>query len=167
MAICRKQRNLGIAFTVFFVFVFAQRLPAPIVEETPTPVPRESVGEKARPKPKPTAANESEKGSSRDHRTSQRNQSEPLFAGTWIGTGGWSQGLSVLVSPGQESVIVRGMKDVWGERRGDSTANGNTLSWNFLLEKWTMVLSKDGKTAVVTVHAWPVGVYSGTFRKVP
>jgi hypothetical protein len=43
--------------------------------------------------------------------------------------------------------------------------SGNTLSWNFLAERWSMVIFADGKTATVTDHAWPSGVYTAIFRK--
>jgi hypothetical protein len=166
-------KSRGLVLLLFlFAFVAVPRLPAPIVEEEkPTPAPEQS----AKPKPKRTtksnATTKSSEGVSK-LKTASSPQIAPSpnrtpFAGTWVGVGGWSSGLSVVVSSGQDSVLVQGIKDMWGNRRGQATVNGNTLSWGFLLEKWTMVLGKDGKTAVVTAHGWPTGVYSGTFQKVP
>jgi hypothetical protein len=72
----------------------------------------------------------------------------------------------LTVSPAQDSAVVKGLP-IWGDRGGQTTVNGNTLSWKFLAEKWSMVLAPDGRTAVVTDHGWPSGVSSGTFEKLP
>ncbi|HEX7517885.1 MAG TPA: hypothetical protein VF345_11440 [Chthoniobacterales bacterium] len=158
------------------LFVTANRLPAPISEvESPTPAPEQS----AKPKPKRTikpdvTSKSSESSTKRQKASSPQSQSTPNrtpFAGTWQGTlsdTGGSNGVSatLIVNPAQDSAVVKGLA-FWGDRRGRATALGNTLSWTFLAEKWTMVIAPDGKTAVVTDHGWPSGMSSGTFKKLP
>jgi hypothetical protein len=148
-----------------------RHLPAPIQEvpESPTPTAEES----ARPKPKRTAkpkASENSESSTK-RQTAWSPQTHPTqnptpFAGTWVAKTGFPTGVTLIVSPAQDSAVVKGLA-FWGDRAGRPVANGNTLSWTFLAEKWNMVIAPDGKTAVVIDHGWPSGVASGTFVKLP
>jgi hypothetical protein len=147
------------------------RLPAPISEipESPTPAPEQS----AKPKPKRTikpkvTSESSENSTKRQTASSQTHQTQNAtpFAGTWVAKTGFPAGVTLIVSPAQDSAVVKGLA-FWGDRAGRPIANGNTLSWTFLAEKWNMVIAPDGKTAVVTDHGWPSGVASGTFEKLP
>jgi hypothetical protein len=166
------QTALRFVLVVFLLAASAHRLPAPIQEvpESPTPAPEQS----AKPKPKRTIKPEATSKSS-ESSTKRQAASSPQthstrtptpFAGTWIAKTGFPAGVTLIVSPAQDSAVVKGLA-VWGDRAGRPTANGNTLSWTFLAEKWNMVIAPDGKTAVVTDQAWPSGVYSGTFEKLP
>jgi hypothetical protein len=161
-----------IVLVIFLLALSAHRLPAPIQEvpESPTPAPEQS----AKPKPKrtikPKAASESSESSTKRQTTSSpqthsTHNSTP-FAGTWVAKTGFPAGVTLIVSPTQDSAVVKGLA-IWGDRAGRPIANGNTLSWTFLAEKWNMVIASDGKTAVVTDHGWPAGVATGTFVKLP
>jgi hypothetical protein len=162
-------RLIAVSITLL---ITAHRLPAPIQEipESPTPAPEES----ARSKPKRTtrakATSESSESSTK-RQTASSPQTRPTqnptpFAGTWVAKTGFPAGVTLIVSPAQDSAVVKGLP-IWGDRAGRPVANGNTLSWTFLAEKWNMVIAPDGKTAVVTDHGWPAGVATGTFVKSP
>jgi cytoskeletal protein RodZ len=178
---CSGSRGLDRMVRICLIFavllVTAHRLPAPISEipESPTPAPEQSAKPKSKRTIKPEATGKSSESSTKRQSTSSpQSQSTPNrtpFAGTWQGTlsdTGGANGVSatLIVNPTQDSAVVIGLA-VWGDRRGRASAQGNTLSWTFLAEKWTMVIAPDGKTAVVTDHGWPAGVSSGTFKKMP
>lgn len=152
--------------------ITAHRLPAPIQEvpETPTPASVESAKSKPKRTTKAKVTSESSESSTK-RQTSSSPQTHPTqnptpFAGTWIAKTGFPAGVTLTISPAQDSAVVKGLP-FWGDRAGRPTANGNTLSWTFLAEKWNMVIAADGKTAVVTDHGWPSGVATGTFVKSP
>ena len=163
-------KRIAIFIVVLLFLVIAHRLPAPITEESATPAPEQT----AKPKPKrtikPKITSENSESSTKSQ-TASSPQSHPTqnpspFAGTWIAKTGFPVGVTLIVSPAQDSAVIKGLP-FWGDRAGRPTANGNTLSWTFLAEKWNMVIAPDGKTAVVTDHGWPSGVASGTFVKLP
>ncbi|MEY2548901.1 MAG: hypothetical protein QOD64_1483 [Verrucomicrobiota bacterium] len=154
---------------VLLFLVIAHPLPAPIqeIQESPTAAPQKSV--KPKTKSRDATTKDSESSTKREPASpSPKKQPAPNrtpFAGTWKGM---MDGRTVMltVSPAQDSAVVKGLP-IWGDRGGQTTVNGNTLSWKFLAEKWSMVLAPDGRTAVVTDHGWPSGVSSGTFEKLP
>lgn len=151
------------------LFFAAHRLPAPITEENPTPAPEQSAKPKAKRTSTPKTSENSESSTKRQTASSPQihpTQNPTPFAGTWVAKTGFPVGVTLVVSPAQDSAVVKGLA-FWGDRAGRPTANGNTLSWTFLAEKWNMVIAPDGKTAVVTDHGWPSGVASGTFVKLP
>ena len=144
----------------------AHRLPAPIQEiaESPTPAPTEQAKPK-KPIAPPSQAQPKTKATPKPTPTPAR----PRFAGTWKGIlDGAANGASatIVVSPGEDSAVVRGLA-VWSERRGRTTINGNSMSWKFLAERWSMTLAPDGKSATVRGHHWPSGSSSGTVERVP
>lgn len=144
----------------------APRLPAPIQEiaESPTPAPTERAKPK-KAKTQPVETPPKAKATPRPSPTPAR----PKFAGTWKGIlDGAANGASatIVVSPAEDSAVVRGLP-VWGERRGRTTINGNSLTWTFLAETWNMTLAPDGKSAVVRGHHWPSGTSVGTMQRVP
>lgn len=158
-------------FSAAILLMTVQRCPAPIQEvpESPTPAAQKSV------KPK-TKQKVSRDATSTNSESSTKREASPLpkkqpvsnrtpFAGTWKGIMD-GRTVMLIVSPAQDSAVVKGLP-IWGDRGGQTTLNGNTLSWKFLAEKWFMVLAADGKTAVVTDHGWPSGVSTGTFEKLP
>jgi hypothetical protein len=160
--------------SLLILLITAHRLPAPIVEkEKPTPVPAVEQSEAPKRKHHSTRSTSTEQSPTRTKTKATpqpaRNQPTPNprpFAGTWDAKTGFPIGVTLIISPAQDSAVVKGLP-IWGDRAGRSTANGNTLSWTFLAEKWNMVIAPDGKTAVVTDHGWPSGVTSGTFVKLP
>jgi hypothetical protein len=163
-------RSLGLSAVV--LLLTAHPLPAPIQEVpgSPTPAPEQSPKPKPKRTIKPEATGKSSESSTK-RQTASSPQTHPTqnptpFAGTWVAKTGFPAGVTLIVSPAQDSAVVKGLP-FWGDRAGRPTANGNTLSWTFLAEKWNMVIAPDGKTAVVTDHGWPSGVASGTFVKLP
>ena len=153
------------------LFVTAHRLPAPIQEVQETPTPTHNQSSKAKRNIKSKDADENSENSATRKAISQ-SRSQPTanphpFAGRWIGkSGDWTH-VIVEVSAAQDTAVAKGVGGMWGDRGGPATVQGNTLTWTFLAEKWVMVIAPDGKTAVVTDHAWPAGTYTGTFQKVP
>jgi hypothetical protein len=167
------RRPFVLFLAVSLLLIAAHRLPAPIQEvpDSPTPAPEQSAKPKPKRTTKPKVTSESSETSTKRQTPSPTPQSQPSpnrtpFAGTWIAKTGWPAGITLIVSPAQDSAVVKGLP-FWGDRAGRPTANGNTLSWTFLAEKWNMVIAPDGKTAVVTDHGWPSGVATGTFVKLP
>jgi hypothetical protein len=161
-----------VLLTIALVVITAHRLPAPIQEapESPTPAPEQSVKPKSKRTVKPKVSNDNSESSTKG-RTASSPQNHPPqnptpFAGTWVAKTGFPVGVTLIVSSAQDSAVVKGLP-IWGDRAGRPIANGNTLSWTFLAEKWNMVIAPDGKTAVVTDHGWPSGVATGTFVKLP
>lgn len=175
MRISRRQQ-IGLCLRIIFSFalllITVHRLPAPIQEvpESPTPAPEQSAKPKSKRITKAKATIESSEGSTKRETPSSpqthASQNPTPFAGTWIAKTGFPTGVTLIVSPAQDSAVVKGLP-IWGDRAGRPIANGNTLSWTFLAEKWNMVIAPDGQTAVVTDHGWPAGVATGTFVRVP
>jgi hypothetical protein len=166
------QLSIRLFAVALMLLISAHRLPAPIQEvpESPTPAPEQSAQPKAKRTIKPKKTSESSESSTK-RQTASSPQSHPTqnptpFAGIWIAKTGFPAGVTLIVSPAQDSAVVKGLP-FWGDRAGRPVANGNTLSWTFLAEKWNMVIAPDGKTAVVTDHGWPAGVATGTFIKSP
>ena len=144
----------------------AHRLPAPISEvpESPTPAPEKQANTKkapsksrgvdskprATPPPQPSAT-----------------QGSVRFAGIWTGAlHGATNGtvITLVVTPNEQRATVKGL-EFWGDRSGNASRAGNTLSWKFLAERWTLTAAPDGKTATVTGRHWPSGSSSGTLTK--
>jgi TonB family protein len=154
--------KIGILFVLGLVFVWVNRLPAPIIEEQqkPTPAPEQSEA----PKPK---AKHSTKARPSDTESSIKSEARPAatpkpalegparFAGTWNGK--VKQGVlgqipsSVTVDPAATSVEL---SHNLGASRRPLTINGNTISWKtgVLGEvTWTLTPNSDGQTAQVTM----------------
>jgi TonB family protein len=152
----------GILFVLGLVFVWVNRLPAPIIEEQqkPTPAPAQS----EEPKPK---ARHSTKGRPLDAESSLKSETRPAatpkpalegparFAGTWSGK--VKQGVlghvpsSVTVDPTATSVELS--HNLGGTKR-PLTINGNTISWKTGVVgevRWTLTPNSDGQTAEVTM----------------
>jgi len=163
---------IRVLLPIVLLLVTAHRLPAPISEvpESSTPAPEQSAKSEPKRTTKAKVTSESSESSTK-RQTASSPQTHPTqnpssFAGTWVAKTGFPAGVTLIVSPAQDSAVVKGLP-FWGDRAGRPIANGNTLSWTFLAEKWNMVIASDGKTAVVTDHGWPSGVASGTFVKLP
>jgi len=143
-------RYLLIAITV--LWISAHRLPAPIVEESPTPS-REGA---AKPKPKRTA----ESKSVSNPRSSATPMAMPTkkFAGTWKGVvtwGIWGTFEHTIVIDDQQSTMnVTSASTVHGGTgiaHASVGPDGITAQLSGLNGKWTLKPSGDGRTASVRV----------------
>lgn len=165
----------GILFVLGLVFVWVNRLPAPIIEEQqkPTPAPEQSEA----PKPK---VKHSTKARISDIESSAKSETRPAatpkpalegparFAGTWSGK--VKQGVlgripsSVTVDPTATSVELS--HNLGGNRR-PLAINGNTISWKTGVVGevgWTLTPNSDGQTAEVTMKGLLLND-STTFRR--
>src|SRR6266446_1009310 len=134
----------------------AHRLPAPIAEESSTPVPEQS----AKPKPKRAkTASESSKSSTQRQTPSPQPKSESTlnpapFAGTWIGILNWGIGgnaeHTIVIDAAQKTVSVTNLESgpVF-----PASINGNGICWTtgpLGQHRWLLKPYPDGKTALVT-----------------
>jgi cytoskeletal protein RodZ len=159
-----------ILVTVVSILIWADRLPAPIVEEEkPKPAAEQSEAPKRK---RSTRSTTTEKSSAQ---TETRTQAKPApaegparFAGTWNGK--VNQGLlghvptSVTVDPTATSVELN--RNLGGGTR-PATINGNTISWHSGVMgevTWTLVPNSDGQTAQVTMKGMLLND-SATFRR--
>lgn len=165
----------GILFVLGLVFVWVNRLPAPIIEEQqkPTPAPEQSEA----PKPK---VKHSTKARISDIESSAKSETRPAatpkpalegparFAGSWSGK--IKQGVlghipsSVTVDPTATSVELS--HNLGGTKR-PLTINGNTISWKTGVVGevgWTLTPNSDGQTAEVTMKGLLMND-STTFRR--
>ncbi len=162
-------------FVLGLVFVWVNRLPAPIIEEQqkPTPAPEQSEA----PKPK---TKHSTKARISDIESSAKSETRPAatpkpalegparFAGTWSGK--VKQGVlghipsSVTVDPTATSVELS--HNLGGTKR-PLTIDGNTISWKTGVVgevRWTLTPNSDGQTAEVTMKGVLMND-STTFRR--
>ena len=127
------KRTLALLLTVALLLITAHRLPAPIQEvpESATPAPEESAKSKPKRTTKAKGTSESSENSTKRQTASspqtQPNKNPTPFAGTWIAKTGFPAGVTLIISPVQDSAVVKGLP-FWGDRAGRPTANGNTLS---------------------------------------
>jgi hypothetical protein len=154
------------------LFLFAQRLPAPISEvETPTPTPEQP----AKPKPKrtikPEATSKSSESSTKRQTPSPATQLEqhPKFAGTWrgmvhLGSGDFNM---TFVVNNEGTLITESGGWVDGSHPGSH--NGDVMIWRsggFNAIGWTLTPEPDGKTAILTVKGPIIGNNSAVLRKI-
>ncbi len=162
----KKLRFISLA--LILLLATAHRLPAPIQEIPENPTPAATIG------PKAQATSKKSKSTPPESATKAKAAPKPSpaiappkFAGTWKGilNGAASGAVTIIVSPAEDAALIRGLP-FWGDRKGRATIHGNTLSWPFMAESWTMIVAPDGKTATVTGHHWPGGSSSGTVEKI-
>jgi hypothetical protein len=152
------------------LLVTAHRLPAPISEvESPTPAPEQS----AKPKPKPSARTKrktegdeaSVKKSGAKIIESARTEPSPArarFAGTWKGKMSDGGQWTIVIDPAETKATAIG--GMWGAEDGPAQIDQNTISWNHTINKWSLTLMPDEKTAkVVEHHAF--GINSGVLQR--
>ena len=159
---------------VSLLLLTTHRLPAPIKElDTPTPSPAESERTAAaKPHSYPSGKGEQKRREAarpNSAKTEPAAQAAVRFAGAWSGTlHGSYEGkvITIIVADDETRTTIKGAGSIWGDRNGRAARNGNTLSWTFLEETWTMVAEADGKTARLTAHHWPSGSSFGTMSKV-
>ncbi len=163
------RRTLALLLTVALLLITAHRLPAPIQEvpESPTPVPTEQ------PKPKKVQS----KSKSTEPETKIKSAPKPAatpalqgparFAGTWNGKifrsgSGNTDNVTVQVNATATSATVSNF--VPGPQTGRTTINGDTMTWNWMLAKWTMTINRDGQTAQIVADS-PFETCRGTLEK--
>jgi hypothetical protein len=130
----------------------AQRLPAPIEEETPSPSPASTVSAA------PSAAALSKQEAAR-------------FAGTWTGKikfGGNPNEVeyTLMVNPEATSLIMKSLR--FGEFARSTTLNGNALRWTAGPKNgnvWTLAPNPDGQTALVKAKPAAGAEGNATFQR--
>ena len=160
-----------ILVTVVSIFLWVDRLPAPIVEEEkPKPAAEQSEAlKRKRSKRSTTTGQPSAQTETRTQATPAPAAEGPArFAGTWNGK--VNQGLlghvptSVTVDPTATSVELN--HNLGGGTR-PATINGNTISWHSGMMgevTWTLTPNSDGQTAQVTMKGMLLND-SATFRR--
>jgi hypothetical protein len=152
------------------LLVTAHRLPAPISEvESPTPAPEQST----KPKPKPSARTKrktegdeaSVKKSGAKIIESARTEPSPArarFAGTWKGKMSDGGQWTIVIDPAETKATAIG--GMWGAEDGPAQIDQKTISWNHTINKWSLTVLPDEKTAkVVEHHAF--GINSGVLQR--
>src|SRR5260370_41216648 len=126
--------------------------------ERPTPAPEQSASAKPKRTLKPNASENSESPATRKATSPSRSQptSNPSpFAGTWVEKARGAAGITIVVSAAQDWAVAKNAGGIWGDRGGQATVQGNTLSWKFMYDKWVMVIAPNGNTAAVYGDSWP------------
>jgi hypothetical protein len=148
--------------------ISAHRLPAPIqeIQESPTPAATPRLTLKVEPartsKPIPTPKPKSSKAEST---AAERKRARPekaaqptvtqrtgkRFAGTWMGTmhaeNGQTYPVTVIIDPTETKVTANG--PVFANEEGRIQINGDTLTWNWMLDSWSMTLSSETMAQLV------------------
>jgi hypothetical protein len=128
----------------------AQRLPAPIEEETPAPASTVSAA--------PSAAAFSKQEAAR-------------FAGTWTGKIKFGGNLNeveytFVINPDATSLIMKSLR--FGEFARPTTLNGNALTWTAGPKNgnvWTLAPNPEGQTALVKVKLATGAEGNATFQR--
>jgi hypothetical protein len=89
------------------------------------------------------------------------------FAGIWTGEifrsgSGNTDKITVVVNPTETSATVSNFFP--GPQTGDTRINGSTISWKWMLAKWTMTVNEDGQTAQIDADS-PFEACRGTLVK--
>ena len=124
---------------IALLLITTQRLPAPIQEvpqETPTPAAKQTTKAKSKPSAKPETESSGSENSTKRQAGSAKQQNKAAqnrtpFAGTWLAKTGFSAGVTLIVSPAQDSAVVKGLS-FWGDRPPQSR-NGQVCSSVVLL----------------------------------
>jgi outer membrane biosynthesis protein TonB len=165
-----------IVLVIFLLALTTHRLPAPISEIPESPTPAPAVTPTAKPKPKgtikPKAKSEGSETPTKRQKPSPAPKSQPplsqkRFAGTWTGKifrsgSGSTDNITVVVTAAETSATVSNFSP--GPQTGRTTINGNTISWNWMLAKWTMTVNQDGQTAQIVADS-PFEACRGTLEK--
>jgi hypothetical protein len=132
--------------------ITADRLPAPIQEETPTPAPEQSAKPKRSGKPKVTS--ESSETSTKRQTLSPMPKNQPTrqsrFAGGWTGvvhTNLMDVSETIIVDPTETTMTVIGTSD-GRKRTAAAERNGDTIKATFgLWGTYSLTPLPDGSTA--------------------
>jgi len=176
----RSLRSLDVPFSLIAACVLllltATRLPAPIHEET-QPEATASPSPKTKPsKEQPANPSASPKSKPKENIIPVEKQTQPQvvsksahFSGKWRGILSGDlladADITVIIDDEVGAAVVKGLHDMWGDRRGKIRIKGNTLFWNFLAEHWIMTVAPDGRSAAIVGQHWPVGSTSGTLQR--
>jgi hypothetical protein len=168
------RRSTRFLFGFALIVITAHRLPAPIQEvpENPTPASEQSAKPKPKRTTKPKGTSENSENSTKRQTPSPAPKSTPppsqkRFAGTWTGKifrsgSGSTDNITVVVTAAETSATVSNFFP--GPQTGRTTINGNTISWNWMLAKWTMTVNQDGQTAQIVADS-PFEACRGTLEK--
>ena len=180
-------KPLARILAVTLLLITAHRLPAPIQEipESPTPAPtasakpRAAQTPKATPKPKPKPSKD--EIASRERKRTRSDGVAPAsaaaqptvtqrkakhFAGTWAGTmhaeNGQTYPVTVIVDPTETKASATG--PVFGNEGGSVQTSGNTVSWNWMLDSWSMTLNSE--TTAQVVKRYLGSTHTGTVERI-
>jgi len=160
----------------------AHRAPAPIqeIQESPTPVPTPKAEpahtSTATPTPRrKSTKDESGNGEQKRTRLAPASATVPptpaqrqtkRFAGRWTGTmrqeDGKTYPVTVVVDPTETRVTANG--PVFADEPGRPQISGDTLSWSWMLDTWSMTLNSE-KTAQL-VKRYFGSTHTGTVQRV-
>ncbi len=158
-----------ITAVVLVLAAIPQRLPAPILEETPSATPTQS--------PK-TKLSENHKKMTTTKATSPTPNPRPAqrlrhgFAGNWHGTlpFGMFGDITPTLAVNEDGNAVTESGGLVPTFTAPASNDGKTVSWQTGVAKelhWTLTPSSDGRTAVVRVHGNVfVGDHTAVFQKV-
>jgi hypothetical protein len=148
-----------ILLVAFAILMWANRSPAPIIEEEkPTPAPQQSEAPKRK---RSTKSSSNEESSSNQPETKAKQARAPAvqgtarFAGTWSGkvNQGWLGHVPSSLTVDANATSVELSHNLGGFSR-PVTINGNTISWKTGVAgeiTWTLTPNSDGQTAQVTM----------------
>jgi len=147
---------------VAFLLAAVQRLPAPLHElpdaPTPTPVPKTKPAQTPKAKPTPPQVSASPQ-------LTPPLQKAGRFAGTWSGTmngDGQSYPCTVIVDPTEKKASATG--PIFGNEGGAIRISGDTISWTWMLDSWSMTLNADSTAHVVKCCMGTI--HNGTVKKI-
>jgi hypothetical protein len=164
------------------LLITARRLPAPIqeIQESPTPVatptPALRVEPAQTPKPIPAPRPKSSKAESAaagQKRARPEKAAQPTvaqrtgkrFAGAWTGTmhaeNGQTYSVTVIVDPTETKATANG--PVFANEEGRIQINGETLTWSWMLDSWSMTLSSE--TTAQLVKRYFNSTHTGTIHR--
>jgi hypothetical protein len=176
------RRTSRLLLVAALLLVTTHRLPAPIqeIQESPTPaappMPALKVEPAQTPKPIPTPKPKSSKAESaaagrkraRPEKAAQPTVAQRTgkrFAGTWAGTmhaeNGQTYPVTVIVDPTETKVTANG--PVFANEEGRIQINGDTLTWNWMLDSWSMTLSSE--TTAQLVKRYFNSTHTGTVQR--
>jgi hypothetical protein len=165
MTILRRTSCFFLVATL--LLVAAHRLPAPIQEvpASPTPAPEKSA--KLTPKPKRKPEGNETSGKKPESKTIKPTSSEtsPVrarFAGTWKGQMSDGGQWTIIIDPTETKANAIG--GMWGDEDGLARIDQNTISWKHTINKWSLTVLPDGKTAKVIEHHF-FGTNSGLLQR--
>jgi hypothetical protein len=158
-------RSLRFFAVLMPILLIAHHAPAPIVEEPETPTPARTA-ETAKPKEPPSPASNIAKRKPTPKPQSQPSLRQRRFAGTWTGVmreeNGQTYPVRVTIDPTETKATANG--PVFSNEPGTTTISGNTLSWKWMLDSWSMTLSSE--TSAQLVKHYLSTVHTGTIKKI-
>jgi hypothetical protein len=161
---------LVLFLTVALLLMTGQRLPAPISEvETPRPAPEQSVKPKPKPSAKTKRKTEGDETSLKkpvakiiEPARTKPSSARAQFAGTWKGKMSDGGQWTIVIDPTETKATAIG--GMWGAEDGPAQTDQNTISWSHTINKWSLTLLPDGKTAKVVEHHF-FGTNSGVLQR--